>query len=383
MRLFPALLALILALGAVAALRKLDPSQSPDVFAFAALNQPQPEVQKAVGLYTEALRRDSANPYRWSDLGQALLSAGNREQARSCYRRALELSRQVPQVWLRDANFHFELDEPQDALRSAAHVLKTVPDYDSVLFGYFDRLIDSPSAVLAQIGDDRRATRSYLQHLVGTGNMDGARAAWDHALVKGFNDDPLTASYVDGLLRAHRYLEAKQDWSRSLGDNRGDYPDRNLIFNGGFEREPSGCALDWRIQPSDAFETTRDHVGHDGKWALKLQFHGNANVSYQSVIQLVPIRPGNYLLRAWVRTDGITTNEGPRLAIQDAQSPNLLNIRSDPFLGTAGWTPVTIPFTVGPHTSLISIRVIRESSPKFDSKIDGAFWLDSISLAGT
>jgi tetratricopeptide (TPR) repeat protein len=383
MRIFPAFLALGLAIGAFAALKKLGPSQSPDVLAFAALNQPQPEIENAVQLYTEALRRDPANPYRWSDLGQALLANGDTERARSCYRRALGLSRQVPQVWLRDANFHFELDEPQDALRSAAHVLKTVPDYDSVLFGYFDRLIDSPSAVLAQIGDDRRATRSYVQHLVGIGNMDGARAAWDYALRKGFDDDPLTASYIDALLRAHQYFEAKQDWTRFLGESRGDYPDRNLLFNGGFELEPSGCAFDWRIQPSDAFETTRDSVRHDGKWALKIQFHGDANVSYENVIQIVPVRPGNYVLRAWVRTGGLTTNEGPRIAIQDAQAPNILNIKSNSFLGTAEWTPVTIPFTVGPHTSLISIRVIRESSSKFDSKINGTFWLDSISLTGT
>jgi hypothetical protein len=96
---------------------------------------------------------------------------------------------------------------------------------------------------------------------------------------------------------------------------------------------------------------------------------------------MTPVRPGNYVLRAWVRSDGITTNEGPRIAIQDAQSPNLLNIKSDSFLGTAEWTPVTIPFTVGRNTSLISIRVIRDLSQKFDSKINGTVWLDSITLA--
>jgi hypothetical protein len=211
--------------------------------------------------------------------------------------------------------------------------------------------------------------------------MDSARDAWEYALAHGFNDDLLTVSYIDGLLRAHRYVQAKRDWSRSLGKNRGDYPNRNLIFNGGFEREPSGCALDWRIQPSEAFETTRTPGGHEGKWSLRIQFRGNANVSYDNVVQMTPVRPGNYVLRAWVRSDGITTNEGPRIAIQDAQSPNLLNIKSDSFLGTAEWTPVTIPFTVGRNTSLISIRVIRDLSQKFDSKINGTVWLDSITLA--
>jgi hypothetical protein len=98
---------------------------------------------------------------------------------------------------------------------------------------------------------------------------------------------------------------------------------------------------------------------------------------------MVPIRPGNYALSAWVRTGGLTTNQGPRIAIQDAQSPNLLNIKSDSSLGTAEWTPIAIPFSMGPHTGLIAIRVVRELSQKFDSKVDGTFRLDSIRLIGT
>jgi tetratricopeptide (TPR) repeat protein len=130
MRIFSALLALGLTCGAFSALSKLDRSQRPDILAFDAPNESQPEMEKSVQLFTEALRREPSNPYRWSELGQAFLIAGDLEKARACYRRALELSRQVPQVWLRDANFHFQLDEPQDALRSAARVLETVPDYD-------------------------------------------------------------------------------------------------------------------------------------------------------------------------------------------------------------------------------------------------------------
>src|SRR2546422_10361956 len=39
----------------------------------------------------EALRRNVASPYRWSDVGQALLSAGRIEEARYCFIRAVEL----------------------------------------------------------------------------------------------------------------------------------------------------------------------------------------------------------------------------------------------------------------------------------------------------
>jgi hypothetical protein len=88
--------------------------------------------------------------------------------ARYCYQRALELSREIPAIWLRDANFHFQLDETQAALVSAARVVKTVPDYDSTLFNYFDRVFSNPGQVLAEIGGDRRATLAYTEHLLAS-----------------------------------------------------------------------------------------------------------------------------------------------------------------------------------------------------------------------
>jgi hypothetical protein len=103
-------------------------------------------------------------------------------------------------------------------------------------------------------------------------------------------------------------------------------------------------------------------------------------VSYNNISQSARVLPGSYVLRAWVRTEGVTTNEGPRIEVQDAESAARLNLRSDSFLGTRGWTPIAIPFAVGPATNVIAVRVIRDPSQKFDSKINGTFWIDSLSV---
>jgi tetratricopeptide (TPR) repeat protein len=379
-RLLSIILGVLLAAGAGAALKALDPSRQPEVVALEPSDQSPLPPQQVIALLTEAVSRDSANPYRWADLGQALVNSNDIPKARTCYTRALELSRDIPQIWLRDANFHFQLGEPEQALDTASRVLKTVPDYDAILFGYFTQFGLKAPVILSKIGDDRRAVRSYTQYLIDHNVPDDATVAWRHAAASAFSDERLTASYIDCLLRARRYDQAQSDWLAFLGENRDGYPEKNLVFNGGFERVPTPSVFDWRIQPADGVETVRDPSGHDGHWALRVKFDGKSNVSFNNVSELIRIHPGAHRLRAWVRTQGITTNEGPRLEVQDAESAARLDIRTEPFLGTQDWHLVQQAFTVPSGTNLVAVRVVRQPSQKFDNKIAGVFWLDSVEL---
>ena len=386
MKLAAILLSVAVITGAGFELRLPPESDRPEAVAFRMLNQAPPDIQKALRLYTEALQADSVNAYRWADLGSAFQASGDLAKARYCYSRAIQLSGQIPPIWLRDANFHLDLDEPQAALISAARVLKTVPDYDAVLFGYFDRFGLATRSILAQIGDDRRATRAYTQYLIDSGLTPAAKIAqteevWSYAFNRGFMDGPLTRSYLDALLRARRYSGAQRDWVRFLGPERGDYPDHNLLFNGGFEKDPTGSSLDWQIQPSAGFDTIRQNsTVHDGQWALEIRFHGTANVSYANVIQRAYVTPGRYVLEAWIRTKGITTNEGPRVEVFDPESPSRVNVSTDSFLGSQDWKLLSLTLTVPSGTSLLAVRVARHPSAKFDNKIEGAFWIDSVKL---
>jgi hypothetical protein len=42
---------------------------------------------------------------------------------------------------MRAAFFHFQMEETDAAIRCSAKVLKTVPNYDGVIFNYYDRLV--------------------------------------------------------------------------------------------------------------------------------------------------------------------------------------------------------------------------------------------------
>ena len=378
-RWFGIILGLALAAASYAALTVLDPDAQPEVRAQQLIDQGTDPGQ-TVALYTEAVRRDPANAFRWADLGEAFVSSKDIPKARAAYARALELSRDIPQIWLRIANFHFQLNEPIEALDTASRVLKTVPDYDSVLFNYFAQFAIPTETILKQIGTDRRATRDYAKFLMDRDVPADAITAWKFTSTAGFNDAALTASYIDALLRGHRYDQAQRDWATYLGKDRDGYPDRNLIFNGGFELVPSGAVFDWRILPSGDVETVRDPAAHDGHWALRIKFPGNANISYANATQITRVQPGSYLLRAWVRTEGITTNEGPRIEIADPESAARLDILSEPFSGTRDWTLFEERFSTPPGTNLIAVRIVRQMSQKFDNKIAGTLWIDSVQL---
>jgi hypothetical protein len=375
-------LSIALTIGASQAIRNVDSASSPEALAQEALRQDTPNLPKSIRLYTEALRRDVANPYRWADLATAFQASDDLQNARICYQRALVISGEVPQIWLRVANFHFDQGEAEQAIPLAARVLKIVPNYDEVLFSYFDQLLSDPAPVFVAVGDNRRVITAYTQHLIDSGNMKAARLSWRFANSAKFADNRLTSSYIDGMLRAHLFSDAQRDWVDYLGEKCRDYPQRNLLFNSGFEMESTGSPLDWRIEPSDKFATLRDEsVFRSGKWSLKVQFNGTDNVSYANVSQVAWVKPGRYRLGAWIRTENITTNEGIRLEVNDAEIAGRFALQTNPIGGTSDWRLLEETFTVPSPTVLLSVHLVRIPSLKFDNKISGTVWVDDMILS--
>jgi hypothetical protein len=113
-----------------------------------------------------------------------------------------------------------------------------------------------------------------------------------------------------------------------------------------------------------------------------IQFSGKQNVFYQNFYQLVKVSPGHsYHLRAFLKTEGITTDSGPRLEVYDAYNTAVLDELSDNLTGsTDGWTPVLMDFVTGPKTELIVVRLVRFPSKKLDNLIAGKVWLDDVQL---
>jgi len=330
----------------------------------------------------KALRRDPNSPDRWCDAGDGFVRAGQWSQALYCLSRVLALGPNIPPVLLRASDSYFRLHQIGRALELRARVLQETDTYDDLIFNWYRTEQLPTNAVLANgLPEDARAGRAYLRILMRVDESRGAAEAWNWNVGHGYADLRLANDYLGFLMNRQQYEAAAQAWARYLGPRRDGYMETDWIFNGDFENEFSGSPFDWRIDPRDDVDVARDAgMAHSGAHSLRIRFAGNENINYSYVSETAFVKPGKYRFEAWVRTDHLTTDEGVGFRVLDPAAPSALDVRTERLTGTNDWKRIERVFDVGPKTQLILIQVVRQPSLKFDNKIAGAVWIDSVKL---
>jgi len=339
-------------------------------------------LQSATADFREALRRDPASPFRWCDLAEALQQSGDAASARYCMARAIERGPHSPYVLLRAGNLDLQLGETQEALQRLSRVLEVVPDYDPIIFASYARFVGSTGEVLRQgIPNSRRAAQSYFRYLLREGGEKDLQLVWDWLSSRSFTDAALAGEYTDVLLKRRNYEGAARVWRGQFEGVEPQQTQADWAFNGDFERDFTGCRLDWRIEPAKGAEAALDRgVAYSGARSLRIRFDGTENVDYRHVSEAVLLKPGRYRLQAYVRAEDLTTDEGVGLRIVDPESPARLDVSTPSVSGTSDWKKVEAVFNVPSHVGLAELQVVRRPSLKFDNLIAGAAWVDAVAL---
>ena len=340
------------------------------------------DIQQAITIFRIVLQRDPQDPYRWADLGGAFLKAGKKEDARYCFGQVLVLAPHSAPFLLRAADFHFQIGENQLALPITARILALIPDYDSVIFNDYIRVDDSAEDVLRfGLPEGRRAAKSWLQFLMQAGRLDDAQRTWDWIVGHGHSDDALAGEYVEFLIR-HGYPDsAASVWAQYMGARAGDYDKSTYLFNGDFESDPIQSPFDWNLAHTEGVEVTRPcTIARSGECSLRIKFEGTQNLAFAAASQLASVRPGTYRFHAFIRTEALTTDQGIRFRISDAEVPARLDEVFGQFTGSNPWSSVDHDLVVAPKSRLLRIEVIRQPSMKFDNKVDGTAWIDQLKL---
>ena len=333
-------------------------------------------------LFQEALARDPASPYRWSDLADVHTRAGRLEQAQYCHQRSVERGPNTPRILLRAANFFYGHNEIDRALRLSARALALSRDYDQAIFRNYARL-RIPAADILQRGmpGDGGAPPAYFRHLIEAGSLPELALAWDWLRENSLDNRDLLRSYTDLLLGARQYEAASKvvaeyahrAWNHGYKGNR--------VFNASFEYEPTGTALDWSITPDQHAEASWDVVtASKGSRSLKVRFDGEANIAYRHVYQKVVVNSGRMRFRAAIRAHGLTTDQGVGFRIYDAERQSRVDLRTKTVSGTCDWKTLETRFSVPRQSRLLQIELVRQPSSKFDNKLAGTVWIDDISL---
>jgi len=115
-----------------------------------------------------------------------------------------------------------------------------------------------------------------------------------------------------------------------------------------------------------------------------LTFTVPSNAEYEPVFQDVAVEPfKSYVLEALVRSEGITSDSGPRLRVVDLVRPEALNVSTPQTVGTTSWHAIEVKFSTGADTRFIQVFIWRPRGLAFPSQISGTFWLDEVSLKPT
>ena len=90
------------------------------------------------------------------------------------------------------------------------------------------------------------------------GSAAAVETAWGWLRGHSYAEDRLAAEYADWLIGQHQPKRAAEVWVECLGGRKGGYPSENRLFNGSFESEPAGAALDWRTARVGKVAVQRD-----------------------------------------------------------------------------------------------------------------------------
>lgn len=319
---------------------------------------------------------DLASPYSWCDAADAYDARGQSDKAAVAYRRAVVLGSHEAPVLLRAANFQLTQPDPASALPLFARLLQLVPNYDAPIFSTYDAMRFNVDLVLRSgLPADRRAAQAYFGHLLThQASVANLARVWQWLEAHAFRDERLAGLYAGYLLAARQYPEALAMWAGFAGP----FAPRNCVFNGGFETAPKPSPLDWSIASDRAQRIASEPYA--GLAALQIHFTGTANDDFHDVSQSLIVSAGPYRLEASVKTSGITTDEGIRLHLFDAEQPARLQFWTESFTGTRPWTRLAWPVPASPRSRLLTLQICRRPSSKIDKRIAGTAWIDAIAL---
>jgi tetratricopeptide (TPR) repeat protein len=327
----------------------------------------------------------------WGQLVWACESAGDSQCADRAIERIRGLAPMDPEAVSLTANYYLLSNRPALALEQFRHLLRIAPSYGRDVF----RICDSagyPTAQLEQAFIDAgpQVLIAYISYLAERGKLDTARQLWSDLVRKaGASDFPLTlalvAPYIDRLLQLGDGQELQNvrldlEKLKVLPSQSG--VDGNLVFNGDFEQQPSSEGFDWR-KPEARYpiiDFAADNA-HNGKHCMRVDFTVGRNDMYVLVYQWLPLQPNSrYRLSAYVRSESITSDSGPRLHIYDPLCQACLDATSESTVGTTPWHEIRLEFSTGPSTQLGRLEVVRWPGRIFPRDITGVFWLDKVSL---
>lgn len=218
----------------------------------------------------------------------------------------------------------------------------------------------------------------YLKWLMNWSMTEESLTVWRAMMESAPPQKETALQYAHFLLHNKQIIESKKIWQQQVGTTG--------LTNPGFETDLTSRGFDWCYWQEKNSQTEVMRVNHDtweGNYALKVDFSGRENISFHHVYQIFTADPqARYRLTYAWKSHGITTDQGPFIEIYGFDQEGLYS--AGPMItGTHAWRMESIEFEVPKGCRAAVMRLRRQPSNRFDSKIRGTVWLDDFRLEKT
>ena len=341
------------------------------------------DLSLAMDSYARAISLNPANAMYWIGLAKVLESTGELDASSSALERAIKLNPTYEKSRWMKVNLLLSRASTIEALNQLRLIIDEHPPERRRAFNVLKMITRNDVELILEEGipHKQEPMESYLSFLMWEKNTEGVMIVWK-ALSDGFEiSSYFAAKYINYLVsvgeiwKARRYSDAYEGRVFFTGA-------QELISNNGFEDDICDNRLCWWIDPVQGASVRIDGgVSFKGGRSLKIEFDGSENVDFRHLFKVLPLEPNTpYLLKASVKSEGITTTNGLFMEFYGIGGCKFYST-SKAVTGSGDWTELRIDVNTPPGCRAGTVRFRRLKSDKIDNLIGGTLWIDDVRLS--
>jgi tetratricopeptide (TPR) repeat protein len=348
--------------------------------------QPQPVL--AVQSLRKAVALDSYSAEALLDLAAAYDGQGDTVNARQAFLSAQRVYPLSADVAWSYGNFLLRQGEQDAAFREIRKAVELEPKRSAEAFSRALRIQPDANVLLNKALPSSTAVYLPIVHsLSDAGDLDNAQLVWNR-LIALRQKVPMSEMFffINELIHQRRVADAVHAWDQAVSIMQNPPPPDqagSLLWDGGFESGYTGGGFSWHFLPAtgDVQISLDPSEKHSGERSLRILFNGRRNINFQDACHDIAPEPGKkYLLSAWVKTQSLTSSEGVRLQIFVFAATGTESVMTEDVRGTQPWKQVQLVWVAPPGAVFGTVCVERKMSDMPESDIQGAAWLDDVSL---
>ncbi|MCI0469172.1 MAG: hypothetical protein L0Y62_03800 [Nitrospirae bacterium] len=340
-------------------------------------------IDLSINSLINALKRNPADSRTWMMLSKAYMRLGMTEMAEFAIKKAVLMNKNNPiNIW-EAAVVYLSMDKYSEALDLFKRYIRMMPNEQWKVYSLMFGVGIKSSAILEDlVPHDYKFYNSYIQFLKYKQLHKEIAAAWS----KMGTLNLATRDYVDYcsyLIDNGEMDTASAVWNdfikRFKIERASD--DSNILWNPDFELDIQNGGFDWRIGQTAGVKIQIDRgVRRTGRASLSANFDGRHNPDALIAYEIVRAEPNRkYFLTGYIKTSNLTTKNGVYL-FASGHKCGAFEKRSGMLTGTHEWEKMEIEFVAPKDCLSIKVGIKRDQSAKFDNKIGGEVWIDSLTL---